>query len=80
MLSMAYHQYFEAVRNGAKEGFLNIYANDKGNTIQINGHQAQLNQAYANILKHSSKFGMNAADREKISAFSEKKADLPVIE
>ena len=74
MLAMAYHQYFEAMRNGAKEGFLNIYSNDKGNTIQINGHQAQLNQAYANILKHSPKFGLNVADREKISAFTKTKA------
>jgi len=80
MLSMAYHQYFEAIRNGANEGFLNMYKNGSGTTIQINGYQTQLHQAYSNILKHSSKFGMNPADREKIKAFAETKSEMPDIE
>lgn len=75
MLAFSFYQFAEAVKNGIEEGFLNEYENDKGTTIQINGYQAQINQCYSNIMKHSPKFGLTPGDREKITAFAKKETE-----
>lgn len=72
MLAFSFYQFAEAVKSGIEKGFLNEYENEKGSTIQINGYQAQINQCYSNILKHSPKFGLTPGDREKITAFAKK--------
>jgi phage terminase small subunit len=65
MLAQTFQMYKDAVDEGNRVGFVNVFENG---TIQINGYQTIMDKAYATILKHSPKFGLNATDRAKIAS------------
>jgi len=79
MLSMAYYQFEQAAIEGLAKGFVNDYSTEEKVSIQVNGYQSVMNSAYSNILKHSSKFGLNPGDREKLDLFKNKEPGLPKL-
>ena len=77
MLAFSFWQYSEAMKQGVKEGFTQKF---KNGTIQINGIYTLANNAHANILKHSPKFGLTPGDRVKIQAFAKKEVKEMLID
>lgn len=66
MLANEFDKYSMAAKLAAGKG-ISGYVNEFGNgTVQVNAYHTIMKDCYGVILKHSSKFGLNPADRKKI--------------
>ena len=76
MLANEYDKYATHVKLAKENGYFNKFNNK---TVQVNAYHTICKDSYQTILKHSSKFGLTPADREKIKAFAEQKEKMPDI-
>ena len=66
MLANSFALYFETAKFCSAEGVKMTFVTEKGMYEQIRPEYTVMKNEYQNILKHSPKFGLNAADRERI--------------
>lgn len=74
MLANSFDLYFQAAEFVQKHGVKQTFVNDKGiKYSQVCPEYSVMKTEYANVLKHSGKFGLNPADRKKIFSKVQKK-------
>jgi len=66
MLANSFDLYATAAKYCSEHGTKMTILTERGTYFQINPEYTVMRGEYANVLKHSGKFGLNPADRERI--------------
>src|SRR6478609_9564529 len=67
MLANSFYLYAKCAKDINENGVSMTFQTEKGGTYeQIRPEYTVMKTEYANILKHSAKFGLNQADRDKL--------------